>query len=104
MNVHEIKDMLNCEVEPTNSNRYALAGYLEMPFFAHKEHCRHTVLKFIYGTPSVKKLDQWQIDALYAWLKPAKIEGVWVIDKQALHELLMIYRQCMIDAGQMELL
>lgn len=99
----EIRDMLNQQVPETNSNRYALAGYLEMPFAAHKEHCRHQVLKFIYGNPSVKSLEQWQVDALYAWLKPEKVNDKWRIDFNASHEIMMIYKECMLEAGQLEL-
>lgn len=66
----------------------ALIGLLDSKPF--DTVARHTLIKAVFGVDSSKDLDGRQRYALHAWAKPAKINGQWCMDANAVAEYMRI--------------
>lgn len=66
----------------------ALIGLLDSKPF--DTVARHTLIKAVFGVDSSKDLDGRQRYALHAWAKPAKVDGQWCMDANAVAEYMRI--------------
>jgi len=65
---------------------------------------RHSVIKFFFGTDSVKTITGAQVHALLDWLKPTQDSGGdYLPDGYAVTEAQMVLTEAMRAAGQMEM-
>jgi len=69
------------------------------------EKARHSVLFFVFGKESTKELSGAEASAVLNWLLEGKDEdtGDYIINELAAKEARLILRQCLKDAGQLDM-
>jgi hypothetical protein len=68
------------------------------------EKVRHSILKYLTGSSSLKELSGQMISAILDWMKPTQDSGgAYIVDKMAASEMMTVWTAALEDAGQQEL-
>jgi len=96
------------EAASKDSDEFVITTHIEQVWAgdADAEDKRHAVTEYLVGKRSIKDMTDAEKLALKHWLKITKDEGSgeWVHAKEAGIEAAAVYRQTLVDQGQMTLL
>lgn len=96
------------EAASKDSDEFVISSHIETVWAGDSdaEDKRHAVTEYLVGKRSIKDMSDAEKLALKHWLKITKDEGTgeWVHAKEAGIEAAAVYRQSLVDQGQMTLL
>lgn len=96
------------EAASKDSDEFVITSHIEQVWAgdADAENKRHAVTEYLVGKKSIKEMTDAEKLALKHWLKITKDEGSgeWVHAKEAGIEADAVYRQTLVDQGQMTLI